>query len=61
MVSFMLCNVVQAEIIKLKAKTKTGGDTQGKIHRVRPDQKSPWHATISPRGTGFIRLAVYQR
>jgi hypothetical protein len=35
-------------------------DTLRKIHRMRPDQKSPWHTTISRRGTGFIRFS-FQR
>jgi hypothetical protein len=37
---------------------QTDADTQGKIHHARPGQKSPWCATISPRGTGFIRLSL---
>ena len=39
-------------------RAQTDADTQGKIHHARPDQKSPWRATISPRGTGFIRLSL---
>ena len=41
-------------------RTPSDADTQGKIHHARPDQKSPWRTTISPRGTGFIRFS-FQR